>query len=235
MKTHWHENTIGEKMIAPFIRVDEQGSLINTETEGHCKISSYTTVANSKIAKYFAIGLHSFMQRSTTDRYVTIGSRVSIGAFSHPTNWLSTLEFQFRDSQAFYGESLPSTAIRSIEKHVKQTTIGPDVWIGDNCFIKSGIIIGAGAIVGAGSIVTRDVPAYAIIAGNPARKIKSRFDEVTVKELMEIRWWELDIPQLEGIHFDDILRAIEQIKALKKLQGGASQQITGKENTILGS
>ncbi len=67
--------------------------------------------------------------------------------------------------------------------------IGNDVWIGASAQIMSGVTIGDGAIVGAGAIVTRDVPAYAVVGGNPARIIRFRFESDLIERLMSIEWW----------------------------------------------
>jgi virginiamycin A acetyltransferase len=70
------------------------------------------------------------------------------------------------------------------------TTIGHDVWLGRECVIMPGINIGNGAIVASFSIVTRDVPPYAIAAGNPARIVKFRFETEIIARLLEIAWWD---------------------------------------------
>ncbi len=70
-------------------------------------------------------------------------------------------------------------------------TIGNDVWIGSDVVIHSGVHIGDGSVIAAQSVVTRDVPPYAVVAGNPARVVKYRFDEDTIRSLLEVKWWEL--------------------------------------------
>jgi serine acetyltransferase len=67
-----------------------------------------------------------------------------------------------------------------------------DVWIGAKATIMSGVRIGNGAIVAAGSVVSKDVPPYAIVAGNPAKIVKYRFDEEQIKKLLSICWWDWD-------------------------------------------
>lgn len=70
-------------------------------------------------------------------------------------------------------------------------TIGNDVWIGRDVTIYSGVTIGDGAVIAGQSVVTKPVPPYAVVAGNPARIVKYRFDEETIKNLLEIQWWNL--------------------------------------------
>lgn len=74
--------------------------------------------------------------------------------------------------------------------------IGNDVWFGYGCLIRNGVTIGDGAIIGAGAVVTKDVPAYAIVAGNPAKVIKMRFDDPTIARLLEIAWWDWEIEKI---------------------------------------
>lgn len=68
--------------------------------------------------------------------------------------------------------------------------IGNDVWIGANATILSGVTIHTGAIVGAGAVVTKDVPPYAVIVGNPQRILRYRFEIDLIERLLSSRWWE---------------------------------------------
>jgi len=95
-------------------------------------------------------------------------------------------------------------------------TIGNDVWIGARVTILSGVTIGDGAVIGACSCVTRDVPAYAVASGVPAKVRRYRFDEDTRARLVASRWWERTdrevralAPLLEGTDADALLRALE--------------------------
>lgn len=76
------------------------------------------------------------------------------------------------------------------------TTIGPDVWIGAEAWIMPGVTIGAGAIIAAKSVVTRDVAPYAVVAGNPAREVRRRFDDATIARLLDLAWWDWPIDTL---------------------------------------
>lgn len=68
--------------------------------------------------------------------------------------------------------------------------IGNDVWIGYEAVILSGVTIGDGAVIGCRAVVTKDIPPYTIVGGVPAKPIRKRFDEETIKELQKIKWWD---------------------------------------------
>lgn len=69
--------------------------------------------------------------------------------------------------------------------------VGHDVWIGSKCMVMSGVTIGDGAVVAGGSVVAKDVPPYAVVAGNPAIVKRYRFDEETIRQFQECQWWDL--------------------------------------------
>lgn len=70
------------------------------------------------------------------------------------------------------------------------TVIEDDVWIGYEATVMPGVKIGSGAIIASKSVVTKDVPPYAVVGGNPAQVIRMRFDEETIRELLDIAWWD---------------------------------------------
>jgi hypothetical protein len=89
------------------------------------------------------------------------------------------------------------------------TYIGSDVWVTDRTFVRSGVRIGDGAVIASGAVVTKDVPAYAIVGGNPARVIRYRHTPEQIKSLLHIKWWEWPdadvleaVPLLEGTDVD---------------------------------
>jgi chloramphenicol O-acetyltransferase type B len=85
---------------------------------------------------------------------------------------------------------LPGAGEDGIPVRTGDTVIGSDVWVTQRTFIRSGVRIGDGAIVAAGAIVIDDVPAYAIVGGNPAKVIRYRFSPEQIEALLEIRWWD---------------------------------------------
>lgn len=96
----------------------------------------------------------------------------------------------------------------------KDIVINSDVWIGTGVTVLSGVKIGVGAVVGAGSVVTHDIPPYEIWAGNPAKKIRSRFDEKTTNDLLKTNWWEWNEKKIEEYAnlFNDPVKFIDKFK-----------------------
>ena len=111
----------------------------------------------------------------------------------HRTDWISTYPFNVLN------KDFPKA--QNITGHPKtegDVYIGNDVWIGNGATIMSGITIGNGAVIGANAVVAQNVPAYAIVAGNPARIIKYRFDNETISKLEQIQWWNWPIDKINN-------------------------------------
>lgn len=126
--------------------------------------------------------------------YVNIGKYTSIGRdcnfflhSNHRPDWVTT-------SSQLWGPVTNEIA----ELHMKighpsckgDINIGNDVWIGAKSTIMSGVKIGDGSIIGAGTTVTKDVPPYSIVVGNPGKIVKYRFDENQIEKLLKISWWD---------------------------------------------
>ncbi len=97
-------------------------------------------------------------------------------------------------------------------KSFNQTEIGNDVWIGANVFVRNGAKLADGVVVGAGAVVTKDVPAYAIVAGVSARIIRYRFAPDVIDKLLELKWWNLDEAVIASFPFGDVNKCISIIE-----------------------
>jgi len=123
------------------------------------------------------------------------GQNVFLGG-DHCTAWSSAYPFGHRLLQTFPA-GLKSRAKFPLSKG--DVVIENDIWIGAFCTIMSGVKIGSGSILAAGSLVTKDVPPYVVVGGNPARIIKQRFKDSIVAELLDLAWWNLDDQTIDRI------------------------------------
>src|SRR5665811_2625453 len=132
-----------------------------------------------------------------------------------PTGWLSTSPFQYNAARFGWSDAAGDYEALVSKKdsfRKPQVVIGNDVWIGANATILRGVTIGDGAIIASGSVVTKDVAPYSVVGGVPARHIRFRFDEDTIAELLDLRWWRFSPNDLSGVPFDDVNAAITEIR-----------------------
>jgi chloramphenicol O-acetyltransferase type B len=151
------------------------------------------------------VGRHTYGATSLSMHYWGEPAHARIGAFcsigegctiflggNHRTDWITMFPFgvvsQWATDEVPQGH--PATK--------GDVEIGSDVWLGAGVTIMSGVRIGHGAAIAATSTVTKDVPPYAIVGGNPARLIRHRFGPREVQELLEIAWWEWDDERIRG-------------------------------------
>lgn len=101
------------------------------------------------------------------------------------------------------------------------TVIGNDVFIGLGAIVLAGVTIGDGAVVGAGAVVTKSVPPYAVVVGNPARVVRHRFAPQTIERLLAVGWWEFSDDQLEALlpwFAGDVDAFLDKVESLPRVR-----------------
>lgn len=187
-------------------------SIVYSTIHPTSKIESGSNVVLTQMDKYSFCGYDCELVNCTIGSYCSIANNVIIGGAMHPVSWasMSPVFYHGRDSV----KKKFSTFHRDPEL---KTTIGHDVWLGHGAHIKQGVTIGNGAVVGMGAVVTKDVPPYAIVAGNPAHLIRMRFSDDIIAQLEDSKWWELDDDKLSHCaeYIKEPLKFIEAVKRVK--------------------
>jgi acetyltransferase-like isoleucine patch superfamily enzyme len=191
--------------VIAFERVKNQLVSLNFSPE---KIKRYYSESyfseESRRVGMATIGKYSYYKPSTILYNVNIGNYCHIGAdcrlglIGHDIGNLTTypLEYQFGKSTDSYDCSKDKTGDVKKKNSLK---IEHDVYIGEGVTIMSGITIGTGAVIGSKSVVTKDVPAFTVVAGTPARIISERLDPIKRKALLESEWWNYEKEEAERI------------------------------------
>lgn len=173
----------------------------NCHIDSTARVCSKSELNAANIGKYSYIGNDCFMVNVNIGAFCSVADRVCIGGAGHPIERVSSSPV-FHDSGNVLGVNFQTFPY----EHTPKTTIENDVWIGIGAIIKAGVSIHNGAVIGAGSVVTHDVPAYEIWAGNPARKIRDRFDKDIAAKIEASEWWNKSDAEIKELskRFDDV-------------------------------
>jgi virginiamycin A acetyltransferase len=206
----------------------QESRIIDSKVGAKCIVGDFSRVYKSELMEYVKIDRNNFILSSTLGRYtytgnftviqeVEIGSfcsvswGVSIGGGEHQLDRFTTHDILYNNRYGF----AVSDDIAS-DRYQHKCQLENDVWIGANSVITRGVHIGNGAVVGAGSVVTKDVPDYAIVAGNPAKVIRYRFSEDVIERLLTSKWWTLErdilmkqVVPLRNVEIEKFLDVVE--------------------------
>ena len=175
------------------------------------KIKTITNVKPAIKNKNIIVGDFTYFADTDFEKHVThhydfIGDKLIIGKFcqiaagvnfvmngaNHQMNAVTTFPFYI------LGWKQPAPALSKLPLK-GDTVIGNDVWIGQNVTILPGVHIGDGAIIGLNSVVGSDVAPYTIVAGNPAKVIRKRFDNQLIKLLLKLKWWDKSVKEINDL------------------------------------
>jgi acetyltransferase-like isoleucine patch superfamily enzyme len=179
-------------------------------------------ILNTKYPQY-EIGRHTYGNPEI--RTWNEGATLKIGAFCSIADGVKI--FLGGEHRVDWTTTYPFTALWEDARHIighpktkGDVVIGNDVWIGSEAVIMSGVHIGDGAVVGARAVVSKDIKPYAVYAGNPARKVRNRFNDTTTEQLLTLEWWNFDdseiIQMLPLMLSKDIDKFIREANIIKK-------------------
>ena len=171
------------------------GYLKNINNNKKVSIGDFTYVSQSSF-KNNIMGNYDWIEdKLVIGKYCQIGKdvRFLLNGVNHEMNCISTYPFYIFDD---WNESRPNDKTFKLKGDI---IIGNDVWIGQGSSILPGVKIGNGAIIGYNSVVSKDIPSYAIAAGNPCKIIKYRFNKQTIKQLEKLKWWDLSTDKIKQI------------------------------------
>jgi phosphonate metabolism protein (transferase hexapeptide repeat family) len=205
------------KMLSVEPTIDPTAKLHDSRLGAYCEVGARTILQEVTLDDYSYVVNDAQITYATIGKFCSIAAMTRINPGNHPMHRASQAHFTYRASAYFPGESDEAEFFEWRRGH--RVHIGHDVWIGHGAIVLPGRSVGTGAVVAAGAIVTKDVPAYTIVAGNPARTIRRRFAESITSRLAELAWWDWDHEALRNALPDFRQLAIEEFLAKYEAAG----------------
>ena len=207
------------KMLSIEPTIDPTAKLQDVRLGAYCEVGARTILLDVEMGDYSYVVNDAQMTYTTIGKFCSIAAMTRINPGNHPMHRATQAHFTYRASSYFPGEADDAEFFEWRKSH--RVHIGHDVWIGHGAIVLPGRSIGTGAVVAAGSIVTKDVPAYTIVAGNPARPIKRRFSEAIADRLARLAWWDWEhdalraaLPDFRKLAIEDFLDTYEARSAV---------------------
>lgn len=166
-----------------------------TITNPNIIVGDFTYIADSEFESHVTHLYEWNGDKLIIGRFCQIAAGVEfiMNGANHQMNAVSTFPFYTLEGWDMEPPSSSDLPLKG------DTVIGNDVWIGQNAVILPGVHIGDGAIIGANSIVGSDVGPYRIVAGNPAKELKKRFDDELIQMLLDFRWWDQSVEEINAL------------------------------------
>ncbi len=177
------------KALSEYPYIHPEAEVRDSQLGRYTEIGARTQFAESQLGDYSYIVNDGDVIYTSIGKFCSIASHVRINPGNHPMARASQAHFTYRSSVYWPGLEEDENAFFDWRRS-QPVSIGHDVWIGHGAIVLPGIRIGTGAAVAAGAVVTKDVPAYTIVAGIPAYPIRRRFPEEIEAGFMELAWWD---------------------------------------------
>lgn len=196
-----YNNIFGEKTF-----VSQGCEVMDSKMGYYSRLKSLCHLRNSALGDYSIVSNAAYINATDIGKFNSIGYGNYIGLWEHNL-YVTTHSFYLYEGSGGFVEGY-----QPYEKDKIRTKIGNDVWTGANAVILKGVSIGDGAVVGAGSIVTKDVPPYAIVTGNPAKILRYRFNEKDIAFLKKIKWWNFERELIQDMVNNKVWDSIDKLK-----------------------
>lgn len=172
------------------VAVDSYTQVVHSKLGRKVQLGRSNSILYSELGRYCYTGQNTTIRNAKLGKFNSISWNVSIGGNTHDMNKVTTHSFLVYPKWGMGGNS-------NWESVKQACSLGSDIWVGAGVNILRGVKIGSGAIIGAGTVITKDVPPYAVVVGNPGRIIRMRCPEEIIEKMLEIAWWDFPIEVIQ--------------------------------------